>query len=126
MKIFQGCTDSSEHVIGVHGFFAYEHFYYRLRPSYDINANKRKKAKSWFGGRPPSGPRDLIEIHAAMSTSPGANTPLGKLGDSPGQARKRKIRMSQRVIVDLDPGKKSDRAEVAILHADVIHNAHNA
>lgn len=34
--------------------------------------------------------------------------------------------MSQNVIIDLDPGKKSDRAEVAMLHADIIHNARNA
>ncbi len=34
--------------------------------------------------------------------------------------------MSQSVILDLDPGRKSDRAEVAILHADIIHNDRNA
>ncbi|ORY27432.1 hypothetical protein BCR39DRAFT_538001 [Naematelia encephala] len=117
-----------EHVLNSHGFFNYAHLYYRLRPAYDPNANKRKKPKSWFG-KATSSPRDLIEKHAAMSTSPSATAPLGKLGEDPKKAageKKRKIQMSQSIIVDLDPGRKSDRAEVAVLHADVIHNARNA
>ena len=69
-----------------------------------------------------------------MSTSPNATVPLGKLRDSTskpskpseGPGKRRKIQMSQRVILDLDPGRKSDRAEVAILHADIIHNDRNA
>nr|ODN85129.1 vacuolar membrane-associated protein IML1 [Cryptococcus depauperatus CBS 7841] len=40
--------------------------------------------------------------------------------------RKKKIVMTQTRILDLDPSKKSDRAEVAILHTDVVHNARNA
>jgi hypothetical protein len=34
--------------------------------------------------------------------------------------------MSQSVVIDLDQSKKSDRAEVAMLHADIVHNARNA
>jgi hypothetical protein len=34
--------------------------------------------------------------------------------------------MSQSTILDLDPNRKSDRAEVAILHADIVHNTKNA
>lgn len=52
--------------------------------------------------------------------------PLGKLGELNKDAKKRKIKMSQSVVIDLDPLKKSDRAEVAVLHADIIHNARNA
>ncbi|ODN76686.1 vacuolar membrane-associated protein IML1 [Cryptococcus amylolentus CBS 6039] len=40
--------------------------------------------------------------------------------------KKRKIVMTQTRVLDLDPNRKSDRAEVAILHADVVHNAKNA
>lgn len=123
----------SEHAASSHGFLDYNHFFYRLRPAYDINHKQRKKPKSWFGAKQPTGPRDLIEKHAAMSTSPNdsANTPLGKLSEMAGLSsgstqKKRKIQMSQRIVIDLDPGKKSDRAEVAILHADIIHNARNA
>lgn len=75
-----------------------------------------------------------------MSTSPSATVPLGRLGgDSLAAAaatgpggngangvRRKKIKMSQSVIIDMDPGKKSDRAEVAMLHADIVHNARNA
>lgn len=119
----------AEHCAGTHGFFDYNHFFYRLRPTYDPNHKKRKKPKTWFGGgKPASSPRDLIERHAAMSTSPSATAPLGKLGAGPSDAsaKRKKIKMSQSVVIDLDPGKKSDRAEVAMLHADIVHNARNA
>lgn len=52
--------------------------------------------------------------------------PLGKLGESAKDRKTRRIKMSQSVIIDLDPMRKSDRAEVALLHADIIHNARNA
>jgi hypothetical protein len=54
----------------------------------------------------------------------GSSTHLGRLGDP--VPRKRKIKMSQSCVVDLDPTRKSDRAEVAVLHADIIHNCRNA
>jgi hypothetical protein len=122
-----------EHCAGTHGFFDYNHFFYRLRPAYDPNHRKRKKPKMWFGGgKPASSPRDLLEQHALMSTSPTATAPLGKPGAGPsepsgsGSSKKKKIKMSQSVIIDMDPGRKSDRAEVAMLHADIVHNARNA
>jgi len=124
-----------EHVTAAHGFFNYGHFFYRLRREYDLNRSKRKKpAKSWFGGKPAQDPRDLLERHAAMPNLT-SMAPLGKLGGilagSAGALggtgeKKRKIKMSQSVVVDLDPFRKSDRAEVAVLHADIIHNARNA
>jgi hypothetical protein len=58
-----------------------------------------------------------------LGTSPGRNMPL-KLTDKP--PKKRKIKMSQSIILDLDPNRKSDRAEVAILHSDIVHNTKNA
>lgn len=91
-----------------------------------MNKSKRKRpAKGWFGGRPTEGPRDLLERHAAMTSTSPSREPLGRLGEG-GKKHKRKIKMSQSVIIDLDPAKKSDRAEVAVLHADIIHNARNA
>ena len=142
-----------EHVTAAHGFVNYGHFFYRLREVHDSHNKKHKKTKSsWFGGGRANDPKDLIEKHAALSSSPNAHAPLTKLKDgenekegkaglialekgsidlgtgAAGQAtpKKRKIRMSQRAIIDLDPGRRSDRAEVAILHADVIHNSRNA
>ena len=118
-----------EHVTAAHGFFNYGHFFYRLRREYDVNKAKRKKpAKSWFGGKPTQDPRDLLERHAVISNSASSSfAPLGKLnGGLAAGEKKRKIKMSQTVVVDLDPYKRSDRAEVAVLHADIIHNARNA
>lgn len=118
--------------MSAHGFFNYGHFFYRLRKEYDNRSQKSKPAKSWFGGtKPTQHPRDLIERHAELSTSPlnASDTPLSKLSEqnvTKTAVRKRKIKMTQSVIIDLDPGKKSDRAEVAVLHSDIIHNARNA
>lgn len=66
-----------------------------------------------------------------MSTSPTATATLGKPGgfsDIPaaGSGNRKKIKMSQSVVINLDMSKKSDRAEVAMLHADIVHNARNA
>jgi hypothetical protein len=120
----------TEHCAGTHGFFDYNHFFYRLRPTYDPN-HKKRTPKTWFGGgKPASSPRDLLEKHALLSTSPTAPAPIGKLGgfsDIPSGSKSRKrIKMSQSVVIDLDQSKKSDRAEVAMLHADIVHNARNA
>ncbi|OCF30587.1 vacuolar membrane-associated protein IML1 [Kwoniella heveanensis BCC8398] len=63
------------------------------------------------------------------TTPPGARALLAKMYEGPKErkgGRKRKVKMSQTRVLDLDPNKKSDRAEVAMLHADVVHNARNA
>ncbi|WVQ93412.1 hypothetical protein IAU59_000483 [Kwoniella sp. CBS 9459] len=63
------------------------------------------------------------------TTPPGARALLAKMYEGPKErkgGRKRKVRMSQTRVLDLDPNKRSDRAEVAMLHADVVHNARNA
>lgn len=126
LSTFEIELTATEHVTATHGFIAYSHFFYRLRREYDINKSKRKRpAKSWFGGKPTEGPRDLLERHAAMTSILQSMEPLGKLGEG-SKKHKRKIKMSQSVVIDLDPAKKSDRAEVAVLHADIIHNARNA
>jgi hypothetical protein len=61
-----------------------------------------------------------------MSTSPSATAGLYNDNSKNNAPKRKKIKMSQSVIIDLDPGKKSDRAEVAMLHADIVHNARNA
>ncbi|WWD05741.1 hypothetical protein V865_003824 [Kwoniella europaea PYCC6329] len=79
-----------------------------------------------------------VQASLPSTTPPGARALLAKMYEGP-QARssitsstsgrpgrKRKVKMSQTRVLDLDPNKKSDRAEVAILHADVVHNARNA
>lgn len=105
-------------------------FFYRLRAQYDKEA--KPHSKSWFSkapvnsataasGEPANPPKQKPKI----STSPVARASMPRrLADKP--AKKRKVKMSQSIIVDLDPSRKSDRAEVAILHADIIHNSRNA
>lgn len=90
----------------------------------------------WFSGEAARDPREVLQRHAALSTSPSAattlptgpgpaNAPVASLKDASAR-KKKKITMTQTCVLDLDPGKKSDRSEVAILHADVIHNSRNA
>ncbi|WWC68656.1 uncharacterized protein I206_102587 [Kwoniella pini CBS 10737] len=78
----------------------------------------------------------VVQASLPSTTPPGARALLAKMYEGPklnsptitatGRVRKRKVKMSQTRVLDLDPNKKSDRAEVAILHADVVHNARNA
>ncbi|WWC60281.1 uncharacterized protein I303_102850 [Kwoniella dejecticola CBS 10117] len=77
-----------------------------------------------------------VQATLPATTPPGAQALLAKMYADPqvksptitstGRVRKRKVKMSQTRVLDLDPNRKSDRAEVAILHADVVHNARNA
>lgn len=117
-----------EHVTGVHAFHD-TFFFYRLRAQYDKDA--KPHSKSWFSKAPVNSsststePSNPPKPKAKISTSPVARASMPRrLADKP--AKKRKVKMSQSIIVDLDPSRKSDRAEVAILHADIIHNSRNA
>ncbi|WRT65675.1 uncharacterized protein IL334_002620 [Kwoniella shivajii] len=71
-----------------------------------------------------------VQASLPSTTPPGARALLAKMYEGPqtrsSTGRKRKVKMSQTRVLDLDPNKKSDRAEVAILHSDVVHNARNA
>lgn len=49
-------------------------------------------------------------------------TPATPAGFQASSRRSRKIKMSRSTIIDVDPSRKSDRAEVAFLHHDVAHN----
>ncbi|KAF7986603.1 hypothetical protein HWV62_26386 [Athelia sp. TMB] len=48
-----------------------------------------------------------------------------KLGPSSPRRNKRRIILSQSMVIDIDPSKKSDQAESIILHHDIIHNPAN-
>lgn len=94
-----------------------------MRPAYDKNSKKRR-VMPWFSDSSAKDPQDVIERHAKLSSSPYSvgSAPIASLS----KFKKRQVRMSQSAVIDLDPGKRSDRAEVAVLHADIIHNARNA
>lgn len=116
-----------EHVTGQHNFQD-TYFFYRMRAQYDIHqANKPKGARSWFGGKAAAPARLTLETDsAANATDSKSGTPARPLRLTERPAKKRKVKMSQSIVIDLDPTRKSDRAEVAMLHADIIHNTRNA
>lgn len=109
------------------------HFFYQLKGEYARHI-PRKGKKGWFG-RAARVAREPIEVTTLPSTAtlaPPGTRPRASSAASfnllqqPVASKKRKITMSQRLVIDLDPQKKSDRAEVAVLHCDIIHNPLNA
>lgn len=113
-----------EHVTNQHAFHD-TMFFYRLNLQYDKDA-KPRTSKSWFSKAPvPRAAPSAADTASsnAPGTSPVARASL-KITDKPG--KKKKVKMSQSIVIDLDPHRKSDRAEVAMLHADIIHNSRNA
>lgn len=42
-----------------------------------------------------------------------------------GGKKKKKVQLSRSLVIDVDPGRRSDRAEVAFLHHDIAHNPAN-
>jgi hypothetical protein len=104
------------------------YYYYRLTQQYS-ESKSRKKGTGWFSQSRhyKAGP-----AHHTSTTSSQSNSERAYVANHVGQAerttskRKRKVQMSQTTILDLDPQRRSDRAEVAILHSDIIHNPYNA
>ncbi|WVQ79131.1 hypothetical protein IAT38_001226 [Cryptococcus sp. DSM 104549] len=75
----------------------------------------------------PPGARELL---AKIYQNPNESPEESENGDGEEVGKKKKkkkvVWMTQTRILDLDQSRKSDRAEVAVLHADVVHNARNA
>ncbi|KAI5450651.1 vacuolar membrane-associated protein iml1 [Naganishia albida] len=127
-----------EHCNGYHGFLD-GYYFYRLAGDYAKTAKKRK-GLGWFSkgfSDDTAGQAKQPSKHLAVDTSVHSGqappSPVNQFGLTPPELeardkkkKKRKVNMSQTMILDLDPHHKSDRAEVAILHADVIHNPVNA
>lgn len=59
-----------------------------------------------------------------MSSSSAAAADGGRSGTS-SKKKKTKVQLSRSMIIDVDPGRRSDRAEVAFLHHDIAHNPAN-
>jgi len=99
----------------------HRYYYYRLGQKY-ADKPQKKKGMGWFS--------DGRALHTDTAIGSKGEKPYGlpnthePLTNRP--KRKRKVKMSQTTILDLDPQRRSDRAEVAILHSDIIHNATNA
>ncbi|KAL0572471.1 vacuolar membrane-associated protein iml1 [Marasmius crinis-equi] len=97
-----------EHVRGHHGFLD-GHYFYRLKGEYGIASTPRR----WFRARPSE---DFV---TRSGFYPG--NAMRVLSASPRKTKKRLI-LSQTMVIDNDPNKRSDQAECVLLHHDIIHN----
>lgn len=131
-------TSDLEHCNGYHGFLD-GYYFYRLAGEY-AKTTKKRKGLGWFGkgfSDESAHPRQHskgLTVDTAVKSAHAPSSPVNQFGLAPPELeardmkskKRRKVNMSQTMILDLDPHHKSDRAEVAILHADVIHNPQNA
>ncbi|THH20912.1 hypothetical protein EW146_g569 [Bondarzewia mesenterica] len=96
-----------EHCRGKHGFLD-GHYFYQLKGEYVVASTPR----GWFrSSRLVSQPDDIRSGHYP------SNLPKAVV-----KKMKKRLILSQRQVIDIDPSKKSDQAESVILHHDIIHN----
>ncbi|KAF8899598.1 hypothetical protein CPB84DRAFT_1681083 [Gymnopilus junonius] len=104
-----------EHCRGYHSFLD-GHYYYRLKGEYSVHMTP----KSWFTGR-----RNTDEaIVRPLTQSSTSLKSLQKVSGVPtGRSKsKKRLILSQTMVIDVDPSKRSDQAESVVLHHDIIHN----
>ncbi|KAG7093064.1 hypothetical protein E1B28_009356 [Marasmius oreades] len=97
-----------EHARGYHGFLD-GHYFYRLKGEYGVVSTPRR----WFRTRPSE------DVVTRSGFYPG--NAMRVLSASPRKMKKRII-LSQTMVIDIDPNKRSDQAETVLLHHDIIHN----
>ncbi|KAI9141406.1 hypothetical protein BKA69DRAFT_1138976, partial [Paraphysoderma sedebokerense] len=86
------------------------HYFYRLKTEYYLTHSETEKpGLRWFRSR----------TNSESGSDSGAVT--GSDYGAP-NAPRRKVELSRRMFIDLDPSHRSDRKEVAILHYDTVHN----
>ncbi|KAI0034036.1 hypothetical protein K488DRAFT_46416 [Vararia minispora EC-137] len=99
-----------EHCTGRHGFLD-GYYFYQLKGEYAIVSTPRVV---WFLNRQSQqAPIEEYQARGAASSS----VPRSAL-----RKTKRRVILSQTMVIDIDPSKKSDQTESAILHHDIIHN----
>ncbi|KAG5652786.1 hypothetical protein H0H81_003666 [Sphagnurus paluster] len=92
-----------EHCRGYHSFLD-GHYYYRLKGDYSISMTP----KGWFRRNTDDPARGSYYPSSAVRPN--------------SRKHKKRIILSQSMVIDIDPNKKSDQAESVILHHDIIHN----
>ncbi|KAJ7772896.1 hypothetical protein DFH07DRAFT_146815 [Mycena maculata] len=101
-----------EHCRGHHGFLD-GHYFYRLKGDYAVMMTPR----GWFGSRRMIGGIDPRAFGTVPPPTP--STAPRKFGPRP---NKKRLILSQSMVIDIDSAKRSDQAESVILHHDIIHN----
>lgn len=104
-----------EHVNKIHRFLD-GHYFYRLSKEYTSNSTFSGGPMKWFRtasfqAAPPR-PEDLEEKAVPMMDLASDFVPS-------------KLELTRRMLIDIDPQKKSDRRELAVLHYETVHNAKN-
>ncbi|EJD02181.1 uncharacterized protein FOMMEDRAFT_20964 [Fomitiporia mediterranea MF3/22] len=107
-----------EHCRGKHGFLD-GHYFYRLRSEYAIPRTP-KSARGW----------SFRSVARHVSGEERDGRPIGYYPGGPkggltSKKNRKRLVLSQTMVVDIDPSKKSDQAESLILHYDLIHNPAN-
>ncbi|KAL4252374.1 Vacuolar membrane-associated protein IML1 [Abortiporus biennis] len=97
-----------DHCRGAHGFLD-GHYFYALRGEYIVPMTPRG---GWFRSS-----RHVSGEETALRSSPFSGRP----SISGRKSRKRMI-LSQSMVIDVDPNKRSEQAESVLLHHDIIHN----
>ncbi|KAF7298947.1 DEP domain-containing protein [Mycena indigotica] len=100
-----------EHCRGNHNFLDGQYFY-RFKGEYAVPVTPR----GWFGSRRLIG---SIDPRASGTVPP---TPSANSRNFSPRQNKRRLILSQSMVIDIDPNKRSDQAESVILHHDLIHN----
>ncbi|KAF5373881.1 hypothetical protein D9758_000636 [Tetrapyrgos nigripes] len=100
-----------EHVRGHHNFLD-GHYFYRLKPEFAIPSTPRL----WFN-RSRNG--NIEDSNSRSGYYPSSVSILKNV--SPRRNKKRLI-LSQSMVIDIDLNKRSDQAESVVLHHDLIHN----
>lgn len=114
-----------QHVNDYHGFLD-GHYFYRLTPQY-FARRPNQQDKKWFASSAKSkgdgGSGEVQSNPVSKDSLDAAETTLPK--QQPRNKSSRTVLMSRSMIVDVDSNRKSDRAEVALLHYDIAHNPAN-
>ncbi|KAG8887158.1 vacuolar membrane-associated protein iml1 [Tulasnella sp. 332] len=120
-----------EHCKGKHGFLD-GHYYYRLKDEYATVAKPAKgTTNKWFrttttmmnprgGDEVLLGSKACLEAVVAKSEATPASTPMKPQSTS--KKSRRRLVLSQTMIIHVDPQRRSRDAETVILHHDVIQN----
>ncbi|KAJ3558430.1 hypothetical protein NM688_g932 [Phlebia brevispora] len=99
-----------DHCRGTHGFLD-GHYFYTLRGEYLVPMTPR--GGGWF--------RSSRHVSGEEGSFRGG-VPSSIMRTSTMKKPKKKLIMSQSMVIDIDQNKKSDQAETILLHHDIIHN----
>ena len=84
-----------------------------------------KAGASTAAAAAPSSSRSSAGGHSRNSSAHYAHPPSLTMSSSANAKKKKKVQLSRSIVIDVDPGRRSDRAEVAFLHHDIAHNPAN-